>query len=173
MKNVFKDFLFFNQRDKNAIILLLVLIAIAGIYSIYINSLSKLDPSQFILQQQIEKEFKTYEENLESKEIVSIYNNEDIDATETEISATETKKQSKSKKTKLTEGQVVDLNRANVETLVRIPGIGKTLALRIVEYRSEIGHFETIEEIIKIKGITNNKLIQILPYLVLTDKTTK
>lgn len=167
MKNIFKDFLYFNQKDKIAIILLLVLIGIAGIYSIYINSLSKLDPSHFIIQEQIEKEFKEYEEELEVKEIIFTESN-DTDVEKTSALKSETKKQNK--KTKLTKGQVIDLNTASIETLTKIPGIGNTLAERIVDYRTKHGSFENTEQLLEIKGITNKKLIQILPFLNLTSK---
>jgi len=148
MKNILKDFLFFNQRDRNAIVLLLVLIGIAGLYSIYINSLSKLDPSHFILQEQIEKEFKAYEEDLELKEVVS-EDNDDVE--KSSILQKDQKKQNKTRNSKLTKGQVVNINKASAEILTKIPGIGNTLAQRIVEYRRENGYFDNIEQLLAIK----------------------
>lgn len=171
MKNIWKDFLFFNQKDKIAIILLLILIAIAGIYSIYLNSLSKIDPSYFIQQEQIDKEFMMYENELETKEIAS-YNEDIEESPETNISEKEIVKQRKTTNSKLTQGQVININKANFNALLRVPGIGKTLAQRILEYRTELGSFDNIEQLLKIKGITNKKLTQILPYLTLTNKTS-
>ena len=49
----------------------------------------------------------------------------------------------------------VDLNKADKEMLIDIPGIGEKLAQRIIEYRRQQGDFKEIEELKKIKGITN------------------
>ncbi len=51
----------------------------------------------------------------------------------------------------------VDLNKANKESLVNLPGIGEKLAERIIEYRSEHAGFKDAEELKNIKGISNYK----------------
>ena len=51
----------------------------------------------------------------------------------------------------------VDLNKANKETLVSLPGIAEKLAERIIEYRSEQAGFKDIEELKNIKGISDYK----------------
>lgn len=47
----------------------------------------------------------------------------------------------------------INLNTATVEELDRLPGIGPVLAQRILDYRSEHGSFETIEQVKAVKGI--------------------
>ena len=47
----------------------------------------------------------------------------------------------------------VDLNQATAEELVRLPGIGPTLARRIVDYRAQYGPFEAAEELRDVAGI--------------------
>ena len=47
----------------------------------------------------------------------------------------------------------VDLNQATAEELVRLPGIGPTLAQRIVDYRAQHGPFEATEELRRVAGI--------------------
>ena len=47
----------------------------------------------------------------------------------------------------------IDINTADAEQLRRLPGIGETLAERIIIYRGEEGPFESIEEIMDVKGI--------------------
>ncbi len=49
----------------------------------------------------------------------------------------------------------INLNRADEQTLTVISGIGQKLARRIVEYRAGQGDFKDIEELKKIKGITD------------------
>lgn len=47
----------------------------------------------------------------------------------------------------------MDLNASNITQLQELPGIGKGLAKRIVEYRTTNGPFKTVEELMKVKGI--------------------
>ena len=47
----------------------------------------------------------------------------------------------------------VDVNQATAEELVRLPGIGPTLAKRIVDYRIQHGRFETAEGLRHVAGI--------------------
>ncbi|HDS29198.1 MAG TPA: helix-hairpin-helix domain-containing protein, partial [Candidatus Acetothermia bacterium] len=47
----------------------------------------------------------------------------------------------------------VDVNRASVDELVALPGIGPVLAARIVAYREEHGMFRTLDELQKVSGI--------------------
>jgi competence protein ComEA len=44
---------------------------------------------------------------------------------------------------------VINLNTANTADLESLPGIGKSTAQRIVEYRQKSGGFKKIEEILK------------------------
>lgn len=59
----------------------------------------------------------------------------------------------------------VDINTATPFELQTLPGIGETLANRIVEYREDSGPFESSEEIRNIKGIGEKKHATLLPYL--------
>jgi competence protein ComEA len=49
--------------------------------------------------------------------------------------------------------QKIDINRAEPWLLEALPGIGETLAQRIVDYRSENGPFKRIEDLLKVSGI--------------------
>lgn len=48
---------------------------------------------------------------------------------------------------------VVDVNRAGVDELVRLPGIGPALAERIVEDRAQHGPFPTVDALTRVAGI--------------------
>jgi competence ComEA-like helix-hairpin-helix protein len=48
----------------------------------------------------------------------------------------------------------ININSASVEDLEKIKGIGKTIALRIVEYRYQNGGFASIDDLKNVKGVS-------------------
>lgn len=47
----------------------------------------------------------------------------------------------------------IDINSATVEQLSQLKGIGRVKAERIVRYRTDHGPFDSIEQILEVKGI--------------------
>ncbi len=60
---------------------------------------------------------------------------------------------------------VLDLNRASEEELQALPGIGVTLAERIVRWREENGAFRTKEDVLAVQGIGEATYERIAPYI--------
>ena len=56
----------------------------------------------------------------------------------------------------------IDLNHASAKELEALPGIGATLAKRIVAYRSLHGPFQRVEELLKVDGVHESTLDAIL-----------
>lgn len=52
----------------------------------------------------------------------------------------------------------VDLNSADAQMLASIPGIGPTLAARIVEYRQINGPFASLDELADVAGMTQRRI---------------
>jgi len=50
-------------------------------------------------------------------------------------------------------GEKVNINTAAVDDLVTLPGIGKSYAQRIVEYRDKNGPFKKVEDLLNVRGI--------------------
>ncbi len=61
--------------------------------------------------------------------------------------------------------ETVDLNAATSAELQAVPGIGKVLADRIVEFREKNGPFGRVDDLIKVQGIGEKSLEKLRPYL--------
>lgn len=60
----------------------------------------------------------------------------------------------------------VNLNTATADELTALPGIGETLAARILAYRAENGPFHDIGELREVEGIGSALLEKLAPYIV-------
>ncbi len=61
----------------------------------------------------------------------------------------------------------ININTATAEDLTLLPGIGETLAKRIIEYRTQIGHFAQLEDLMNVSGIGKTRFQQICDYITL------
>jgi len=65
--------------------------------------------------------------------------------------------------------QKIDINRAEPWLLDALPGIGETLAQRIVDYRSANGPFQRIEDLLKVSGIGEATFENIKDFITVSD----
>ena len=61
----------------------------------------------------------------------------------------------------------VSINTADVEQLMLVPNIGKVTAESIIAYRNENGLFQSIDDLVRVKGIGAKTLEKIRKYLTL------
>lgn len=52
---------------------------------------------------------------------------------------------------------LININKATQEELDELPGIGPSIALKIIQYREENGEFKSIEDIKNVSGIGDSK----------------
>ena len=59
----------------------------------------------------------------------------------------------------------IDVNTADVATLSSLPGLGATLAERIVRFRGLNGPFASLDELADVAGMTQKRIDAIAPYV--------
>ena len=66
---------------------------------------------------------------------------------------------------------LVNVNTADLETLDKLSGIGPALAERIIAYREEHGPFQTVEDLLEVKGIGEATLEEFRQEITLGEET--
>ena len=66
----------------------------------------------------------------------------------------------------------VNLNRATIEELQQLPGIGPVLAQRIIARREAKGRYHAVEELLDVNGIGRVRLERLRPLLVVSIEPT-
>ena len=67
--------------------------------------------------------------------------------------------------TELPNELIVDLNDATQAELNLLPGVGEKLANDILRYRDEIGGFQSVDELMNIRGIKEGRLLSLRKYV--------
>ncbi len=57
------------------------------------------------------------------------------------------------------------INDVGTDELESLPGIGRVLARRIIDYRNQIGRFESLDELKQVSGIGDKLYQKVYPYL--------
>jgi competence protein ComEA len=68
---------------------------------------------------------------------------------------------------------VIDVNRADSEALIRLPGIGMKLAGRIIHFREKLGGFFEVAQVAETFGLSDSVFQSIRPWLSLAADTVR
>jgi len=60
---------------------------------------------------------------------------------------------------------MVDINSADSNQLMTLPGVGTSLAQRIVDYRTEHGTFHTVDDLLAVQGFGKRRLDEVRQWL--------
>lgn len=60
---------------------------------------------------------------------------------------------------------VIDINKADIGELQKIPGVGPVFSKRILDFREKNGKFFSVEDLLKVKGIGKKTLEKMRPFL--------
>jgi|YNPMSStandDraft_1061717.scaffolds.fasta_scaffold06004_5 comEA protein len=138
----------FFTREEITVLLFLISFTIAGIIFKNFNSIF-----------QIEKSKNQFENTNIDSILVAVFSDEKVDKSETII----TQKRGNS-----LEKKSIDINKATVEELKKLPGIGEKTALRIIEYREKYGGFKKIEDLMRVERIGQKTFDKIKEYIKIT-----
>jgi competence protein ComEA len=64
------------------------------------------------------------------------------------------------------QSQTVNVNRASVDELTNLPGVGPALAQRIIDFRAQHGPFTTLDDLDAVSGVGESLLNKIAEYVV-------
>jgi DNA uptake protein ComE-like DNA-binding protein len=171
---LWKDFFYFSRRERQGIILLIVLIA--GIFlGKWIFSPAKPQPlevSELAVTNEIQEQpayvplystsqeqaRKSYSNPPQQQEKRTYYVQE-------KEPAVRPAPVSYPKAEKFAEGTVIELNTADSVALMHIPGIGSSFAKRIIGYKNLLGGYHRIEQLQEVYGMYEELYAKITPYI--------
>jgi len=167
-----QDFFYFSKGERNALIVLLGLITIAGIVLLLTDSHTSDAPdetAEVINEIDLHDTLgvKTVSESLpvaapSRKEIkITSPKNETVSERVKRLTSSSP---SYPKTEKYTAGTIIELNSADTTALKKIPGIGTSFANRIVKYRNLLGGFYSVIQLSEVYGIDEDKYNRLAPW---------
>ena len=172
----FKDLCYFSKGERNALLVLLCLMAGAGIAIIHTPE-GEASPTPTSVPSTTAQADSLSATTTDSLPISSNRPLEKPTVASRSAKAPQTwprlpqRSNYKPTSDKFPVGTIVELNQADTLTLKKIPGIGSTFARRIVRYRELLGGFYTVEQLAEVYGIDEERYNNLYPWF-RTDTTS-
>ena len=174
-----KDFFYYQERDKRGILLLFILIGVLLLVHLLWQK-NEPSPSQVQESDSLKMAFESFQKTIVEDE--RMQRNQAFEKRRQEYYSkyrqnyytnrnnTNNKNFSETrpiyaKQEKLAPGQTISLNQADTTEWKKIPGIGSGYAKRIVKYRDLLGGFSSVEQLREVYGMTDELFTQISPYI--------
>lgn len=169
-----RDFLYFSKGERQALLVLLILIVISWIILFFTDSptSSSLQTKKIIFSDSVRATPTVPVTGQASSEQASTFspNSSSLhfhNKFRPSKNTKPTKRSSFPRTEKYSRGTRIELNKADTTELKKIPGIGSVFARRIVKYRNLLGGFYTIEQLGEVYGIDEQKLQALSPWFLL------
>ena len=148
----------FTQTEIKVILFLVVVFLVGAAYSI-VNNSSKGEYINFDYSEQ-DSLFSLYKKNFPPDKLPD--ESVDIKAEVLELKPLDYER---NKKPPLPEEKSININKAGINQLISLPGIGEKTAQKIIKLRDERGGFKNLEELMDVKGIGEVKFNKIKKFL--------
>jgi competence protein ComEA len=146
-----KEIFQFSRAETFALAILLLMVLIGGGILLYENSTETLPPELFFQSAGA----ATKQPPMSAP--VSL-----IDSKSARAQSQDTSSVSARKPTKPI-SLLLNINTAPAESLMMLPRVGKVISQRIIELREQLGQFDSVEQLVKVRGIGNKTLELIRP----------
>jgi DNA uptake protein ComE-like DNA-binding protein len=179
---MWKDFFYFSRRERQGILLLIVLIAgvfigkflfttkVSAPTEIELEWSKNNEKQEFIVDKAKDPTVqKPYQPANQNRQYVSSKSKQPAEKRNYYPPPTETRVVPKQNQYPVTEkyaaGTVIELNKSDTLQLMKIPGIGSSFAKRITSYRNLLGGFYRLEQLQEIYGMYEELYEKITPFL--------
>jgi competence protein ComEA len=161
MLKKFSEKIGFTQTEIKVVLFLAIVFAIGlGVkYVFFKNSVANAKKYDYSIQDSIFQEIEIQDNRLRNEEIAGKavdYKQEVLDFNTTNF---------KNSKKDVPPEKSININKASLEDLLKLPGIGEKTAGNIIDFREKITRFKKLNDILNVKGIGTSKLNKIKKYI--------
>ena len=184
---MWKDFFYFSKRERQAILIVIVLIA--GVFlGKYLFTPATLPPVEELeIQNKPEERIADNKEKNETpvhpsseQKPYQPYRKQENNRPEQRTYYQQPEKAVQAPRhnqypasEKFSEGTIIEINSSDTTQLMKIPGIGSSFAKRIVGYRTILGGYYRIEQLQEVYGMYEELYEKITPYLEVNPDSIK
>jgi comEA protein len=160
------DKLKITRTERQAISVLLIIFAVLLFMNAIISASSPFD-DEYYSELDARFQMRTALMQQEDQQIMSRYRGESANISSTDTLAPDST--AGQVFAEIPEAALININSADPASLQQLRGIGAAYSQRIVEYRQQNGPFQSVSEVLNIKGIGEVRLRKISPFITLAD----